>query len=635
MIGAETVLQNRYRILAKIGGGGMGTVFQAEDMRLPGHLCAIKAFSPANLPQEDRTWAMTYFRQEAQILANLNHQGLARVSNFFNEGEMWFLVMDWVDGDTLSDRLRDAGGSLSTQESIAIMDQLCDVLAYLHKQQPPVIFRDLKPSNVMINRQGQVKLIDFGTARFFKPEQSRDTINLGTPGYAAPEQYGGAGQSDARADIYSMGVVLHEMLTGYNPTVTPFRLPPISTLIPIASPQLERVIQRATSLEVADRFQTVSDLKHALHQPDTGTAQLGQFSPFTYAPDHEPLQPSIYSPPPAPYPTGNNMPSPEQFPPSTYTPPPVAKKKVPLGLIIAFVGIGVIGCVAGIFLISRLIKPNKPQPTPEWVPTNTPLVSEATPIDTPSDTSTLTPTSESLPLPSPTLDYASLEQDLLDTITYRPNNGTVVFARHPIATPLIDGNLGEWSSTSYPVPFNVYDPDNTWTGPADLSANFQISWDTAYLYLAVQVTDDIHAQNESGATIFKGDDVDIQIDADLAGDFTIDTLNGDDGQIGISPGNFQSRSPESYIWLPAHLESSNTGISIAAKKTAQGYVVEFAVPWSALGGRPTAEKPVGFCLNISDNDNVNTSIQQVMLSTSPNRVWGNPQTWGTLVLVDW
>ena len=268
----------------------MGTVFQAEDLRLPGHLCAIKAFSPENLPQSDRAWALTYFRQEAQMLATLNHQGLARVSNFFNEGEMWFLVMDWVDGQTLGDRLRTAGGNLSPQESVAIIDQLCDVLEYLHNQQPPVIFRDLKPSNIMITQDGQVKLIDFGTARFFKPEQTRDTVNLGTPGYAAPEQYGGIGQSDARADIYSLGVVFHEILTGHNPTITPFRLPPLTSLNPIAGSYLESIIQQATSMEVVDRFQTIADFTvHYIKR--------------------------MY-----------NKDVTEAFPPSTYTPPPVKKR---------------------------------------------------------------------------------------------------------------------------------------------------------------------------------------------------------------------------------------------------------------------------------------------------------------------
>ena len=663
MITPETLLQNRYRILAKVGGGGMGTVYQAEDLRLPGHLNAIKAFSPANVPQEDRSWAMTYFRQEAQILARLNHQGLARVSNFFNEGEQWFLVMDWVEGETLSDRLRAAGGSLPHQESIAIIDQLCEVMNYLHNQQPPVIFRDLKPSNIMINQQGQVKLIDFGTARFFKPEQSRDTVNLGTPGYAAPEQYGGAGQSDARADIYSLGVVLHELLTGHNPTITPFRLPPITKLNPIASPHLERIVQKATSMEAVDRYQTVVEVQRALHQPDMGTTPLGQFPSATNVQHTEIFQSNAYTPPPEQFPAKSyaaqpveqfspssyniqpavqfqpSSPQPvqpdQQFPPNTFKPPPTEKKRVPVWLIIASLGIGIVVCGIGVVLIWRVMNPSNAQPTLEWIPTNTPVVIEGTPTDVPPDTPTLTPTSELLPSPSPTVDFTSLEQDLLNAITYRVNNGKVIFAYHTAVPPVINGSLDEWSSTHYPVPYNVYDPDNTWTGPNDLAAEFQISWDDGFLYLAAQVTDDVHAQNESGDTIFKGDDVDIQIDSDLAGDFTHNELNGDDGQIGLSPGDFQSRNPESYIWLPSHRESANTGINIASAKTTQGYVVEAAVPWFALGGRPTIESPVGFNINISDNDLVANSVQQVMLSTSPNRTWSDPQTWGTLIIVDW
>ncbi len=603
MIGPETVLQNRYRILARVGGGGMGTVFQAEDLRLPGHLCAIKAFSPENLPQSDRAWALTYFRQEAQMLATLDHPGLARVSNFFNEGEVWFLVMDWVDGQTLGDRLRSAGGSLSPQDSVAIIDQLCDVLEYLHNQHPPVIFRDLKPSNIMVTPEGQVKLIDFGTARFFKPEQTRDTVNLGTPGYAAPEQYGGIGQSDARADIYSLGVVFHEILTGHNPTITPFRLPPLTTLNPIAGSHLESIIQQATSMEVVERFQTIADVRRALHQTDV-SQDAG-----------------------------------DAFPPSTYTPPPVQKKRVPVWLVGGVLGIGFIICAIGAFVVYRLVFPDNAQPTLEWIPTNTPQVTEATPTvdsqDTPTLTPTATPTSEPEVLPSPTPDFAGMEQDLLNAVTYRPNNGTVIFAYHTANAPSLDGNFDEWAGTRYPVPYKVYDPGNTWTGPDDLSADFQMSWDDNFLYLAVQITDDVHAQNAHGDAIFKGDDVDLQIDADLAGDFESDALNADDGQIGLSPGNLQNSSPESYIWLPSQRETANTGINIAAIKTPKGYNLEAAVPWNALGGRPAPEMPVGFNVNISENDDVNNAVQQVMLSTSPNRIWGNPQTWGTLILVDW
>ncbi|MDF1512453.1 MAG: protein kinase [Anaerolineae bacterium] len=622
MIQPGTLLQDRYRIVTRIGGGGMGTVYQAEDMRLAGHMCAIKAFSPVNLPQEDHTWALTYFRQEAQMLATLDHQGLARVSNFFNEQENWFLVMDWVDGQTLSEYLRSAGGSLPQQECIIIIEQLCDVLEYLHNQNPSVIFRDLKPSNIMITHQGQVKLIDFGTARFFKPEQSRDTVNLGTPGYAAPEQYGGAGQSDARADIYSLGVVLHEMLTGHNPTITPFRLPALTTLDPIANPHLEKIIQQATRMEANDRFQTVAEFRRMLMQSGMGTATLDQINPGGYP--SAPADPSLS---PAQTPVS------EEFPPSTYKAPTVKKRRIPAWLFIPALGAGLVICAVASVIVWRLLNPVKIQPTVEWIPTNTPSI-EATPTDKPADTPTATPTIPVTASPAPTLDIAGLEQEILKSITYRVNNGDVIFAYPVKQPPTIDGNLQEWSGTIYPVPYNVYDPDSNWTGNTDLSAEFQISWDENYLYLGARITDDIHAQNATGDQIFRGDDIDLQIDADLAGDFNRDTLSGDDGQVGISPGNFQGSPPESYVWLPPAREAANPGINIAAIQLAGGYTIEAAVPWQVLGGRPFPKTPVGFNFNVNDNDDTNNNVQQVMISTSPNREWSNPITWGTLILVD-
>jgi len=202
MLQSGSMLQSRYRILRRIGGGGMGMVYLAEDTRLPGRMCAIKEMSPAQLAPQDRNWAINGFRQEAQMLANLNHPGLTSVTDFIPEAGNWYLVMDYVEGETLQERLKRArGGRLSLDEVLNITRQLCDVLEYLHRQSPSVVFRDLKPGNVMLTPQGEVKLIDFGIARFFKPGQTRDTVNLGTPGYAAPEQYGGLGQSDPRADV--------------------------------------------------------------------------------------------------------------------------------------------------------------------------------------------------------------------------------------------------------------------------------------------------------------------------------------------------------------------------------------------------------------------------------------------------
>jgi len=267
-------LQNRYRLLRQIGGGGMSQVYLAEDTRLPGRRCAIKEMTPAQLPPQDRAWALRAFQQEAHMLSHLQHIGLTTVTDFFPEGGNWYLVMDYVEGETLDARLqRTPKGRLSLQETLNIVGQLCDVLECLHEQTPPVIFRDLKPGNVMLTPTGQVKLIDFGIARFFKPGRTRDTVNLGTPGYAAPEQYGGLGQSEPRSDVYSLGVLLHQMLTGFDPATQPMQLPPARTLNPSLPPGVEAVIQRATQTQAYLRFQSVQDFRLALFASNSVPAQ--------------------------------------------------------------------------------------------------------------------------------------------------------------------------------------------------------------------------------------------------------------------------------------------------------------------------------------------------------------------------
>jgi len=270
MLQSGNMLQGRYRILHQIGGGGMGIVYLAEDTRLAGRRYAIKEMSPAQLAPQDRTWATQAFRQEAQILANLKHPGLTPVTDFFPEGSNWYLVMDFVEGETLEKRLEKApGGRLPLGEALNVTRQLCDVLEYLHRQTPPVVFRDLKPGNVMLTPQGEVKLIDFGIARFFKVGQTRDTVNLGTPGYAAPELFGGLGQSDPRSDVYSLGALLLQMVSGYDPVaaVTPFPLPATGSLMPGLPPHVEETISRATRVQPNLRHQSVVELRQALFPP--------------------------------------------------------------------------------------------------------------------------------------------------------------------------------------------------------------------------------------------------------------------------------------------------------------------------------------------------------------------------------
>ncbi|OXM16446.1 serine/threonine protein kinase [Paenibacillus herberti] len=201
----------RYRILRQIGEGGMGQVYAAEDLRLDGRLRALK-LKPAGGAGE------LLSVEEAHMQMQLSHAHLPQLYDYFpaenGRGEM--LVMDYVEGHTLEELIAAREAPLSATDTASIALQLCSALGYLHAQSPPIVHRDLKPSNVMIDRAGGVKLIDFGIARRFLPSQAADTTQLGTPGYAAPEQLTGQ-QSDARTDMYGLGCLLCLLLTGKLP----------------------------------------------------------------------------------------------------------------------------------------------------------------------------------------------------------------------------------------------------------------------------------------------------------------------------------------------------------------------------------------------------------------------------------
>jgi len=260
----DTLLQNRYTIVGRVGHGGMGAVYEALDTRITGKRWAVKELSDAALgtPKEKQD-AMNAFRQEAQMLALLDHPNLPVVSDFFSEGGKHYLVMEFIDGETLEDRLNASTVFFDQIQVLGWIDQICRVLGYLHTQNPPVIFRDLKPGNVMIDSRGVVKLIDFGIARLFKIGKSTDTQAMGTPGYAAPEQYG-KGQTDSRSDVYSLGVLLHQLLTRYDPGHTPFNLPASDNINPDISEPVVQVIQKATQTQPLARFQSVVEMQQAL-----------------------------------------------------------------------------------------------------------------------------------------------------------------------------------------------------------------------------------------------------------------------------------------------------------------------------------------------------------------------------------
>src|SRR5215467_5515269 len=223
----RTLFRNRYFIMSQVGAGGFGSVYKARDIQNGERFVAIKEVSLQGLHPRAVTEATAAFQREVSVLSQLDHPNLPRLYEQFQDPGHWYLVMDFIAGETLEEYQSKAiNRRLLLSEVLDIGLQLCKVLDYLHSQQPPIVFRDLKPSNIMRTSAGQLYLIDFGIARYFKPGQARDTVALGSPGYAAPEQYGKA-QTTPRADIYSLGAVLHQLLTTSDPSAAPFRFLPL------------------------------------------------------------------------------------------------------------------------------------------------------------------------------------------------------------------------------------------------------------------------------------------------------------------------------------------------------------------------------------------------------------------------
>ncbi|MHB8599117.1 MAG: serine/threonine-protein kinase [Ktedonobacteraceae bacterium] len=253
-------MHKRYMILRTIGQGGMGAVYQARDMRR-GTICAIKEMSLSQVPPDERGQAIQNFRGEAKILSALNHPNLPTFTGLFNEGQRYFLVMEYIEGQTL-EQLLEQNGPFPERRVLGWGRQLCDVLEYLHSQNPPIIFRDIKPGNIMLTHDGHIKLIDFGIARFFRLAGSRDTQMLGTPGFAPPEQYGKA-QTDERSDIYSLAITLFQLLTN-TLSEKGFGLKDVRSINPNISPNVARALEKASSLSPEDRYDSIASFRRAL-----------------------------------------------------------------------------------------------------------------------------------------------------------------------------------------------------------------------------------------------------------------------------------------------------------------------------------------------------------------------------------
>ena len=276
----HTLFQERYFIMSKVGAGGFGSVYKATDRQSGDRLVAIKEVRLLGLHPQAMIEATSAFQREVSVLSHLDHPQLPRLYEHFQTPGHWYLVMDFIAGETLEEYQSKAPNRrLLLSEVLNIGIQLCTVLHYLHSQQPAIVFRDLKPANIMRTSTGQLYLIDFGIARYFKPGQAKDTVALGSLGYAAPEQYGKA-QTTPRADIYSLGAVLHQLLTTRDPSEAPFRFLPLRTkspqshsdpgslsmsMVDVLVSKLERLIASMLEMDVNKRPPDVACVQQELH----------------------------------------------------------------------------------------------------------------------------------------------------------------------------------------------------------------------------------------------------------------------------------------------------------------------------------------------------------------------------------
>jgi serine/threonine protein kinase len=281
-----SLISNRYRVLSLIGGGAMAHVYKVEHIQL-GTQHALKEQRVENVSDGTENEAVLEIAQrEARFLTTLSHPSLPKVTDFFREGGNIYLVMDYVEGQNLKNYLDIHGQALEIPTVLRWGIQICDVLTYLHNQNPPVIFRDIKPSNLIRRPDDQICLVDFGIARHVRKGAPSDTTVLGSPGYAPPEQYGQS-QTDPRSDIYALGATLHHLLTGRDPSLTPFKWPSPRSLNPLVPLVLEKLVMKCLDIEAGRRPESAEAVGRALRTTLQMYEEATRTVTTTPAPDWE------------------------------------------------------------------------------------------------------------------------------------------------------------------------------------------------------------------------------------------------------------------------------------------------------------------------------------------------------------
>ena len=259
---ANDIIDQRYQVIRPLGEGAQSCVYLVSDFARPLARWALKQLRLSELPQSEQKPALAMFAREADILRRLHHQALPKLIDYAEPAnENPYIVMERVSGHPLDEVLDRRSTPLRLEEALPIALQLTHLLCTLHSQNPPIIYRDLKPSNLILADSGMVRLIDFGIARFRSDRSAKDTQELGTPGYSAPEQY--RGNSSPRSDIYSLGVTLYYMLTFKDPQDQNFNFPPLEDVIDVPK-ELSNIVARCLEVDAEKRPTSALDVQKQL-----------------------------------------------------------------------------------------------------------------------------------------------------------------------------------------------------------------------------------------------------------------------------------------------------------------------------------------------------------------------------------
>ena len=273
------IIDDRYELLRVIGQGGMSVVYFGLDKRL-NRCVAIKEI----LKNKKYSVVLNSLRSEVYLLKKIEFKGFPRIYDIIDTEDSFCIVMEYIEGKTLNYIINEEG-TQSEERVVQWGKQLCEMLSYLHSCYPPIIYRDVKPANIMLTPRGDLYLIDFGIAREYEEGALADETCLGTIGYAAPEQYGGMGQTDQRTDIYGLGVTLYYLVTGNDPTKPPYEIMPIRQWNPELSIGFEKIIIKCIQTNPNDRYQSCVELMEALECKDKFGKQRINFSSYLVSAD--------------------------------------------------------------------------------------------------------------------------------------------------------------------------------------------------------------------------------------------------------------------------------------------------------------------------------------------------------------